>query len=134
MIICVIFISIAAQQSLISVLTPNTTQRVCPGNTVSFDCQTNGNTITMDIPNIMQNQIFTVFDFDNIQECNPRVNEAVTCRLLDDGDNTTFTGSLTLYVQPGQNAGLYTVHCNASNATSVQTDSTEFIVDGEDSP
>ena len=128
------YLDIAAQRTLISELLPVTTQRVCQGNTVSFNCRTNGDTITMDIPNILQNQIFNVFDFDRIQECNPRVNEGVTCVLLDDGDNTTFTGSLTLYIQPGQNAGLYTVHCNASNSESNHTNSTAFIVDGEDSP
>ena len=83
---------------------------------MSFSCKTNGTSLLLYAPPFINNSMaFNLFSFDPVQLCTAIRNVAATSILVDDGDNTTFTGTLTMYIPANQTAGSYTFFCVATD-------------------
>ena len=129
---CHFFPLFAAQ--LTTELTTLTEQRVKQGNAVSFSCKTNGTVLSLYAPPfINENIAFNLFSTDSLDFCVVR-NAAFLHKLSDDGDITTFSAILTIYIPANQISGSYTMFCVATDATGQQSVSnTTFVVGDEDS-
>ena len=93
--------------------------------------------MTLFSPPIVSSDTLTLFAIEAARRlpdetCSVRRNSAAVSVLVADSNNSSFVGTLTLYIPPTQMTGPYRVFCNTSGGGKDGSDSTTFIVDGED--
>jgi len=118
---CGISPNLAQSKSIVS-FSPQNLERVCRGNNLEVNCTTNGTSLFLYAPPIINlNQGINIFSFDPDNDCSAVGTSSMVCKQSVASDNTSFVGVLTLNVPNGQEIGNYILFCNGSDAQ-VSTD------------
>ena len=120
-------------------LLPKEHQKVCPGQTVAYNCFGDGSTMELFSPPILSEAEAFKFHSKNksLSEgptCDVRTDAAAILNLVETWNAFSLTGILTLNIPSDLRRGMYSVYCRVSTTQGdVTTMSSTFLVlDGKD--
>ena len=120
-----------AGQTPTIMLSPNKYPNVRVGESISYNCRCEGSIMQLYSPPIVpESSALTLFSTDPVQRCIVLPSKASACVLVDSPGNSSFTGTLTLFIseEVGDQED-FLVHCRVFTTHGVENTSATYYVD-----